>query len=372
MNRLFLLLFLVSCNLIGCGKNTSQQVLDDYATRMGNILQQASNLSPQKHSEYLPKFPEKREIVLKTVELHQGLWEVLDFRQCDMLSIISERNSSLGKVMLPSQKMRYELRFFNALKACKTALATIPEPDKSQQAFKGRLDDIYQLKAANFPAEIWNGIYASIEISKHFKTGAEPLALKQSSEQTNRAKIQQALERLAHLSSLSNSETLELPHWLDNIEDEYAVFHHSDFGSRLLATLPLLTSTLNTVANAIETRLKRKPFCYKGHQPQQATVLNNVFHKYYVEQVQPYMALLEKQGKPWFETHDAIMTRLPAPPQMQQYQQQVLSMKNPNSLWNQWIAARNRHTKAWQTILGQCNMMPSMQPLRTNQTEEKS
>lgn len=355
-----ILLFLISFNLSGCDNDTAQRVLDEYVKRMGNVLQTKIELIQPNVSSGLVKFPEKRERTIKTVELRQGFWEVLDFRQCDMLSIISERNSLLGKVMLPSQKMRYELRFFDALKTCKALVAAIPDPDDSQLAFKLRLDEIYQLKAANLPAEIWNGIYASDEISKHFKTGAQPLLLKQSPEQSNHERIQLALERLTYLSSLSKRETSELPNWLDNIEDEYAVFHHSDFGSQLLATLPLLTTTLNKVASAIETRLKRKAFCYKGHQPQRATVLSNVFRKYYVAQVQPYMAILEQQGKPWVEAHDVIMTKLPTPTQVQQYQQQVLSLQNPDSLWNQWVAARNRHTKAWQTILGQCNMMPSV------------
>ena len=335
-------------------------MLNDYQTRMSNVLE--TDLPPPQDSPTLLELPDKRDRINSTFDIRQGLWEVLDFRQCDMLPIISKRNSLLGKVMLPSQKMRYELRFFAAIKNCQALLATLPasEADDSVEAFKTRLDEIYQLKAANLPAEIWNGIYASGEISKQFKTNASPLPLSKTAKGSPRLNTQSALNKLAYLSSLPTSDTFELPDWLDNIEDEYAIFHHSDFGSQLLATLPLVTSSLNRVAAGIELRLKRKPFCYKGHQPQRATVLNNIFRKYYVQQVQPYMALLEQQGKPWFETHDAIMTRLPAPPLMKKYQQQVLSTNNPRSLWGRWVSARNRHTKAWQTILGQCNMMPSV------------
>lgn len=357
MPYIFITLIGLTFLLTGCSSNTADAMLAEYTERMSNVLETDIPGSQAAQQFSLPK---KRQRVISIADLRQGLWEVLDFRQCDMLSIISERNSLLGKVMLPSQKMRYELRFIGALKTCKAKLAAVTEPDESQLAFKERLDEIYQLKASNLPAEIWNGIYASDEISKHFNKGANPLSVEQLSGSSNHSSIDNALAKLAHLSALVNSESFELPVWLDKIEDEYAVFHYSDFGSQLLVTMPLLTSTLNQVAVAIETRLKHKPFCYKGHQPQRATVLNNVFRKYYVEQVQPYMALLEQQAKPWFETHEAIMTRLPAPPLMQQYRQQVLSMQNPNSLWGQWITARNRHTKAWQTILGQCNMMPSM------------
>jgi len=123
--------------------------------------------------------------------------------------------------------------------------------------------------------------------------------------------------------------------------------------------LKLLTNHLNAVAEAIDKRLSRKPFCFKGHQPPRANVLNNVFRKYYVQQVQPYMAEVEQNAKPWFTAHTAIIKKLPPTPAMKVYADQVFSPQHNNSLWSRWIAARDRHTKAWQTILGQCNMMPS-------------
>ena len=334
-------------------------MLSDYSQRMSNVLDTA--ITPNNPTA-LPNFPEKRERIIPTPEIRQGLWEVLDFRQCDMLSIISERNSSLGKVMPASQKMRYELRFFHALQQCKTRLAAIAEPDDTQQAFKERLDTIYQSKQTNLPAEIWNGLYGSKEISKHFKQGADPLAMSQTTDAPSPTIFENTLNKFAHLAALTDpkQEAIKLPDWLDGIETQYATLHHSDFGSQILATLPMLTATLSDIADAIEHRLARKPFCYKGHQPQRATVLSNVFQKFYVQQVQPYMALVEKAAKPWFEQHALIMSYLPTTQPMQNYSNQVISMQAPNSLWQQWITARNRHTKAWQSILGQCNMMPGM------------
>ena len=333
-------------------------MLADYTQRMSNVLE--TPISADNNQAALPNFPQKRDRIIQIADIRQGLWEVLDFRQCDMLSIISERNSSLGKVMPASQKMRYELRFFHAMQLCRATLAAIPKPDETQQAFIARLEVLYQTKKTNLPAEIWNGIYGSKEISNHFNQGAEPLPLSQTPEGNSAANFARMLNKFAHLASLANPEqaAIELPDWLDDIEAEYAALHHSDFGAQLLATLPLLTNTLNQTAEAIDKRLARKPFCYEGHQPQRATVLGNVFQKYYVQQVQPYMALVEKAAKPWFEQHGLIMSHLPTTKAMQDYHHLVVSLQNPKSLWNRWIEARNRHTKSWQTILGQCNMMP--------------
>ena len=357
-NNILLMLLIIFLN--GCSNDTPQDMLTEYQTRVENVLETQSTLNDQEQSQHSVPFPQKRERLLKTDELRQGLWEVLDFRQCDMLSIISERNSSLGKVMPASQKMRYELRFISALQNCRTIVAANETPDSTQQAFQARLEEIYQVKLNNLPAEIWNGIYTSAEMSKHFKSGVSPFPLNQSEEKLNHTRVQTALQKLAHLSSLSNSEEITLPDWLDSIEDEYAALHHSELGSQVLATLPLVSSGLNQVASAIETRLKNKVFCFPNHQPKRATVLNNVFRKYYVDQVQPYMSLLEREAKPWLEQHNEILGRLPIPKTMQEYSSKIISMQNPNSLWGQWIVARNRHTKAWQSILGQCNMMPGV------------
>ena len=70
------------------------------------------------------------------------------------------------------------------------------------------------------------------------------------------------------------------------------------------------------------------------------------------------MAVIQRQGNPWFTLHDELMSQLLAPPAIQNYQQQVVGISVKSSLWGKWVQARQRHTKAWQKILGQCNMMP--------------
>ena len=352
---LFVLVF-----LSGCNSNAPQALLDDYAQRMSNVLDTEITVSSPEN--LLVRFPEKRDRIIATTDIRQGLWEVLDFRQCDMLSIISERNSSLGKVMPASQKMRYELRFIKSLQDCRALIADVKDLDETQIKFQTRLQEIYEIKQRNLPAEIWNGIYSSAEITGHFKLAAEPFSLDLSVDSDSITKIHKAVERFAYLATFTKigGTTIELPEWLDDIETEYAALHHSDFGSQVIATMPMLTHTLNNVAGAINTRLKQKPFCYKGHKPKRATVLSNVFQKFYVQQVQPYMAFVEKAAKPWIVQNDFIINQLPATPAMKEYSLQFFNMQDPNSLWGQWVEARNRHTKAWQNILGQCNMMPGM------------
>ena len=329
-------------------------MLEDYAARMSTVLDAEVSLSLNEAALAIPVFPSKRQRLVPTEELREGLWDVLDFRQCDMLSLISERNSSLGKVMLPSQKMRYELRFIVALQSCRKILDAIEEPDDTQLAFQTRLESIYQTKFGNLPAEIWNGIYGSDEVSQHFKIGKPPLPLDMQGD----SQSIYAMQQLAELATLGQSDSITLPRWLDDVEIPYETLHRSEFGANLLTSLVMMTQTLDRTAQAIEARLKAKPFCFPGHKPPRATVLYNVFQKFYAGKVQPYMAVIQRQGNPWFMLQDELMKQLPVTEDMQVYRQQVLGMDVDGSVWGQWIKARERHTKAWQAILGQCNMMP--------------
>lgn len=347
-------LFISVLSLSACQGSASQTMLEDYAERMSNVLETDIDLALDEAALAIPMFPVKRERTLVMAELREGLWDVLDFRQCDMLYLIAERNSSLGKVMPPSQKMRYELRFISALHHCYQSLEAIAEPDDTQQAFQARLALIYQTKLENLPIEIWNGIYGSDEVTHHFKLGALPLPL----DAVSYGAPQYALEKLSELTAISQRQSIALPDWLDEIETHYEALHRSDFGASLLVSLSMMTRTLDRTAEAIEARLKKQRFCFEGHQPPRATTLSNVFQKYYAGEVQPYMAIIQREGSRWFGLHDAMIKELPAPKVIENYRQQVISLESEASLWGQWVMARERHTKAWQAILGQCNMMP--------------
>lgn len=351
---LFFVISLCCLCLSACGKPEAQAMLEDYADSMSNVLDTDIALEFDQAIKTIPAFPAKRERTLSTPDIREGILEVWDFKQCGMMHLIAERNSSLGKVMLPSQKMRYELRFLAALQACLSRMQAVTEPDTRQQTFIKRLEQITQLKQQNIGREIWNGIYSSDEISQHFALGQPPLATATGQS----GNTLRALEQLSFLAGTHDADTLTPPDWLAEIEDVYYAFYSSQFGAQLLPALVILTETLNKTAGAIETRIQGSPFCHQGHRPRRAEILRNIFQKYYAEQVQPYMALIQREGQEWLALHDAIITQLPAPQAMLSYQQQVISLSAADSLWQRWQGASRRHTQAWQDILGQCGMMP--------------
>ncbi|MEZ5534572.1 MAG: DUF3080 family protein [Thiolinea sp.] len=329
-------------------------MLEEYADSMGTVLETPVELNLEAAALDFPVLPERRERILPTVDIREGMLEVWDFQQCGMMKLIAERNSTLGKVMLPSQKMIYELRFMAALQQCRTKMQQLEKPTQQDKDFIRRLDEIHALKQQYLPAEIWNGIYTSEEISQHFALGKAPLS-PQAESPVNEL---QAMEQLLTLAKLATAEPLQLPDWLAQLEDQYFALYSSQYGAELLPALRITTQTLERTAAAIEQRLQRAPFCHKGHRPRRAEILRNIFQKYYAGQVQPYMAQLQREGQHWLSIHQQIMQQLPVPPAMKVWQQQVVSLDVTDSLWQQWQQASQRHTQAWQDILGQCGMMP--------------
>ena len=85
--------------LSGCQNNNATEILQTYANRMSNVLEVDINLAIKNHNSTLLLFPAKRDLTHPLEDIRQGVFEVWDFRLCEMLRIISERNIATGFIM---------------------------------------------------------------------------------------------------------------------------------------------------------------------------------------------------------------------------------------------------------------------------------
>ncbi len=347
--------------LSGCQPTTPEAMLEDYISRLGNAL--GTDASLDLSDIHPAPLPRRRLRILEETPVRQGLLEVLELRQCDLLPLIAQRNSSLGRVMKPSQKLVYELKFIVLMRQCVDRIRTQElEPEVREQIL-----NIWAIKQANLPAVLWNSLYNTDEMEANFSASEPPLELPSADisekrlQQARFASVKLSLQHFQQLSSLaSQAQNWPLPDFIDNIEEDYLTLYSNRFGSRWQRSLLITTTTLNQGANLIEQRLKSRPFCFSGHRNQQAEILMNVFQKYYAGQLQPYLANIHQQGDIWLAAHEAILTPLQStlPDAMREYRKDYLDRQNQTGQWQQYRQALHRHTTAWQEILGQCNMMP--------------
>ncbi len=339
----------------GCTADSPEAVLDDYLSRVENTLD--VELPRGDRLENALPLPGKRHRRLPITDLRTGVLETLDFRLCHLLPLIAERNSSLGRVMKPSTRLRYELRFFDGLSGCYLQDQAHPLKD---EAFSALLARIYQTKADNLAHEVWNGIFTSESLEKNLSLSSPPLPLEGDTGHGDSVRALQALGAIqTQVRAFEPGQPFFLPPGLDTLETRYETLYHSEYGSKLFKSLALLTHYLDHTAATIEAALERRPICFGGP-TERGRILKNVFSRYYAGRVQTYLSRVHRQGGPWIEqlramTHDTGLV-LSAP--LQHYLRQMVGKNNEEGLWGGFQKALRHHTQAWQSVLKQCNLMP--------------
>ncbi len=348
--RLLVLLCLL-LPLSGCNQDPVTEQLHDYAYRVGNAIDQDIDLQL---SDTLPSYPARRDRLLEVVDIREGMLDALDLRRCGLLTLIGERNSSLGKLAGFSQRLIYEIRFLPPLRACIESLESQVALNEDEQELLERLLSIHRIKQQNLPRVLANAVFNTEEMEQQFALGATPA----SQEQLNRfTLIDPALQRLAYLSELTRQHDWAVPKDIDRLEDSYHQLYLTPFGAEWLKSLSYLTQTLNQTAESIEKRLARRPLCFNRKPTPQARIIRNVFEQYYAAQLQPWMSAVHRSGQRWHDFWQEITLLLPMTPELEGYFADTLLSNE--SLWAQYIQARDRHTRSWQRLLGQCGLMPS-------------
>lgn len=338
--------------LSACSNETpEQQLMDTYIKRVANALNEESK-RPTIASSSLPLLPPQKMRYQATTDIREGMLDVLDLRYCDLLPLIASRNSSLGIVAQPSQRLIYEIKFYRKLTSC---LPLLEKDSKLDSELKTRIKDIYTIKTQNLPSVIWNALYTGQEIEASLALNLPPLPLQES----NHSETIRAFNTLFSITNILSNDSTADKLSIENLEESYAVIYHNPLGTPLLKSLLLLETTLNEVTEIINSRLSRRPLCFPGMQNPQADILKNIFTEYYARQVQPYMSKTHRIGEQWFNLHEVTIKQLPIPEKIKPYVAQVFLRDSDNSIWNRYTAARDKHTHAWQTILKQCRLMPT-------------
>ncbi len=230
--------------------------------------------------------------------------------------------------------------------------------DKGSNVFELQqtLDEVVKIKTADLPRAYWNATFGSPEFEQMFSLAASPLPIDAAGK--SNGKIERALVHLASLGNRLGDGTLELES--ARLEAHYKALTARRMAGQLLGALELLRRHLDAAAAAIETRLETRPMCYKQRPTSKARILDNVFRKYYVAQVQPYLSRVHRQTRAWLEPINQLAEaqRAQITPAFAAYFEAQLSLDAPDALWARYQRALHRHTEAWQTMLGQCGLMP--------------
>lgn len=334
------ILFLVFMLLLGGCAPSVEGLFSDYTGRLAQVFSQdiVAVVPPAPLN-----LPRSRDLQQAEEALRVTPLAYFNLRHCDLFQLISERNSSLGRVQLASSRWRYESAILRAIEQC----LNHPETTDSQQ---DQLRNWQQQKHAQWPQAIWQGTIASPEFRQFWSadaTGWPP----------GRApSMSQALQDLSTLASWAElGISTDLPNH-DVFYDLYQRLGQHNLGGQWLRSAQISRAGLQAATVMLDKALTAQRLCPAGQPTRSAEHARNVLTLVFVGEIQPYIAELNRHGQQLRSHLNSLTTAI----QLQHTGWQGFL----NELEQQHLGLQldtRDHAERWQALLDQCglNVVPN-------------
>lgn len=343
-SRLVVMLVLVT-TLAGCDPFSSPEgMMDEYVVRVARVLDQepyTSSLPPR------TPFPRPRERVQALPELDLGILDFLSLFGCDLQFVVGERNSVLGRVMQPVNRLRYELRFIEAAEACAPEIAS----DSLRQDILAAAES----KRESLPLAVWNATWGADEAGQLLTAskGAYPVDATGASNAELSVELEQLNRLVTQLNQRDTSADVSLLHQV------HQRWYARATAGQLINSARLLTARLDDASRLIEARLEARPLCIGGNPNQQSDIVRSMFNSVFIGRVQPYLAEVRRGRndviQPLSELFD--LQSDVAVPVVAAWHDRYLGA-DEGGVWAGLDTSMARHVALWQTLLEQCGMAP--------------
>ncbi|MHA7817151.1 MAG: DUF3080 family protein, partial [Pseudohaliea sp.] len=212
-----------------------------------------------------------------------GALDFLALRGCALQVTVGKRNSSLGRLAAPSQRLLLELEFLRLAPACSEQLR-----DEGRDELASTLDRAAAGKREQLPARIFNATLGSEEFRSFWRA---PATLGDYPAQTSSEPVTalRAIDALA-------ARWLSGDYRADNERFELllSTVARGD-GGALLAALTLQQGALARADGVLARRAAGGPLCAGGLVPGEVDVLRTVVRKFFVGGVQPWSAAVDRR-----------------------------------------------------------------------------
>lgn len=342
-------LLVLALAAVGCAPaDPARALLEDYRDRVARVVDRPTwgAFEPS-----LEPWPRARQRTLEIEPQRTNLVRFLRLHDCGLGALVGERSSALGRVMTPSQRLAYEHRFLRVADRCLADLAQEPEAEADREG----LAEIVAGKRTRLGAVVWNATLGSEALASAFTLDVDALAPEAVA--GSGSAVTGAVRELARRAPRVGDAALGLEGW----EAPWQALSGSAFGGRARRSVALLTLALEEVAGHLEAREAERPVCPQGIPTDRARILQNVFTRYYAGAVQPYLAAVDGELRPWFAALAALRAaqEATAPAGFDAATAPIVDPAAAGSEWSRLVAARDRHTQAWQDLLDRCDLAPS-------------
>jgi hypothetical protein len=256
-----LVMLLAACN----GQQKLGNDLQEYQYRMASILNVPSQVLEK---PTLPPYPSVK--LLKKIIPHSTikLSEFYALKNCQLSTLVAERNTVLGKLHYPSVRYRYEVELLEEIERCLT--------NAENNGISASLMSWKQQKQNDLPLVWANLLQTSDEVKYALSSNSGFI---KGTEKDGINQTVQAFEYLSHLFSHPDSDLNKLEQHLANLKS----YH---LPAKLWRSQSLLTHNLTQITQWLELNSELMK-CPSGKTSKDVEYLQNVFQLYFAERIQP-------------------------------------------------------------------------------------
>ncbi len=329
-----LLPLLISVALAGCsGGGELQSAVEDYHARLARVLEASL---PEPGTRPALPYPAPASLRLSVPAVSVNLREFYALQECELGTLVAERNTAVGKTQQPSQRLAYETRLLAIIDECIAALG------KTSHPLATRLQEIKAIKREQRDYVWANLIQSSQEM--HYALGMPQQMLAAEGNRDARAGI----TSLHYLTSRAANERFTL----SELEQQLQQAASARLPAKLFQTQRYLADTLPPLTHALAPQLNDVG-CDGGRPSEQAKILRNVFYLFFIEQIQPVGSRLNDYHYQLVPVWTSWLAHPALSGEFKVYIKQY-AMEG----FDQYQAAVKQHVTLWQNFLARCNLSP--------------
>ena len=394
--------------LFGCfGGNTVKQSIEDYAERLSRVLDTPlPDTFNDKISTPLPKLADSATLKHTIEGVSINLREFYALQDCELGTVVAERNTSLGKSQLPSQRLAYESKLLSVLKSCEAALSvggsasdsTGQSPNESanknvakhNQALAETIASWREQKSQDYSKTWANLIQGSQELrlalntperlfsvennkdalssvnalfylsslnNRPFSYGETALKNSAKTLTTNQNRVGNASggdkgsvsDKVINKSPIDSDESL-----IDSseLEQQLQIIRSARLPATLWHTQQTLTQNLSLLTKLLTTELDAVS-CPEGRASDKAKILRNVFYLFFIEEIQPVGSLVNQYHYKLAPLWDDWLKQ----PSLHEEFKHYIKQQSQGG-FDEYSRAMKAHVNLWQGFLGRCNLSP--------------
>jgi|TARA_Y100000994_G_scaffold49361_1_gene38933 hypothetical protein len=348
--------------LLGCfGGSTVKQSIDDYAARLSRVLDTPLPDSfNDKITTPLPKLADSATLKHAIEGVNINLREFYALQDCELGTVVAERNTSLGKSQLPSQRLVYESKLLNVLNSCEAALTKENKSNQRNAALAATIASWREQKTQDYSKTWANLVQGSQELRLALNTPERLFSVENNKDALS------SVNALYYINSLSNKELLlsdtETEATNENnseriiesseLEQQLKIIRSARLPATLWHTQQTLTQNLSLLTNMLETELDAVS-CPEGRASDKAKILRNVFYLFFIEEIQPVGSLVNQYH---YKLAPLWEDWLAQPSLHEEFKRYIRQQSQDG--FNQYSSAMKAHVNLWQGFLGRCNLSP--------------